>query len=114
MYSCSIHLFHFAQCQVFSSFEIHSTNGKELLDHQNFCFNYHLAQSQLWIKHCEIQTQIRNQKDMQDQLNELYEEAEPDSAPVVFENIDNSNDGIHGILHPITLSNFEKSEFYHI
>ncbi|KNZ59279.1 hypothetical protein VP01_1769g4 [Puccinia sorghi] len=101
----------------------------ELID-RNVNFNYHLANSQLRIKHAvdilkvlfstlyEMRTQIRNHKEMKvtinwviscivlhiilehlkDLWNELYEEDDPDSAPVV-DNMDNSNDGIHGILH---------------
>ncbi|KNZ63298.1 hypothetical protein VP01_1162g12 [Puccinia sorghi] len=46
----------------------------------------------------------------EDKWNELYEEDEPDSAPVFVENIENSNDGISGILSPITLAHFEESQ----
>ena len=76
----------------------------------------------------EMRTQIRNRKemkvaikwiiscvvlhnllaDLKDQWNELYEEDEPDSAPVVNEDNDNSNDWIRGILRPITLAHFEQ------
>ncbi|KNZ52887.1 hypothetical protein VP01_340g7 [Puccinia sorghi] len=79
---------------------------------------------------CEFQTQIRNfyktkdaikwiisgvvlhnlLADLKDQWNELYEEDEPDSAPVAEDNIDNSNNGICGILRPITLSHFEEPQ----
>ncbi|KNZ50883.1 hypothetical protein VP01_4194g1 [Puccinia sorghi] len=79
---------------------------------------------------CEMRAQIRNQKemkvtikwiiscivlhnllaDLKDQLNELYEEDEPDSAPVVVDNIANSNDGICGILRSINLAQFEESQ----
>ncbi|KNZ55023.1 hypothetical protein VP01_278g3 [Puccinia sorghi] len=48
--------------------------------------------------------------DLKDQWNEFYEEYEPCSAPVAEENIDNSNDEIHGILSPITLSHFEEPQ----
>ena len=78
----------------------------------------------------EMRTQIRNRKemkvaikwiiscvvlhnllaDLKDQWNELYEEDEPDSAPVVVEDNDNSSDGIRGILRPITLAHFENSQ----
>ncbi|KNZ45054.1 hypothetical protein VP01_8537g1, partial [Puccinia sorghi] len=116
--------------------------GKELLDHQNVDFNYHLAQSQVRIEHAigilkgqfsslhELRTQIRNHYEMKDsiqwiiscvvlhnllehlkdQWNGLYEEEELDSAPVVKDNIDNSNNGIHDILHTITLSHFEEPQ----
>ena len=78
----------------------------------------------------EMRTQIRNRKemkvaikwiiscvvlhnllaDLKDQWNEMYEEDEPDSAPVVVEDNDNSSDGIRGILRPITLAHFEESQ----
>ncbi|KNZ50387.1 hypothetical protein VP01_444g4 [Puccinia sorghi] len=48
--------------------------------------------------------------DLKGHWNELYEEDEPDSAPVVVDNIFKSNEGIHSILHPITLSHFEESQ----
>ncbi|KNZ49454.1 hypothetical protein VP01_4g17 [Puccinia sorghi] len=53
-----------------------ANKGKELIDHWNVYFNYHFAQSRVRIKHaigilkgqfsslCEMQTQIRNQKEM--------------------------------------------------
>ncbi|KNZ62457.1 hypothetical protein VP01_12686g1, partial [Puccinia sorghi] len=53
---------------------------KELIDHQNVNFNYHLSQSQVRIEHAigilkvrfsslrELQTQIRNHKEMKDTI----------------------------------------------
>ncbi|KNZ60158.1 hypothetical protein VP01_1601g3 [Puccinia sorghi] len=71
----------------------------------------------------EMRTEIRNHKYMKvtikwiisciflhNLLVELKDKLNPDFAPVVVDNIDNSNDGIHGILHPITLSHFEESK----
>ncbi|KNZ61162.1 hypothetical protein VP01_14435g1, partial [Puccinia sorghi] len=58
----------------------------------------------------ELWTQTRNHKEMKDTIKWLYEEYEPDSAPVAEDNIDNSNDGIRGILHPITFSHFEEPQ----
>ena len=75
----------------------------------------------------ELRTQIRNRKemkvtikwiiscvvlhnllaDLKDQWNELYEEDEPELAPVVGDDYANSNDGIRGILRPLTLAQFE-------
>ena len=75
----------------------------------------------------ELRTQIRNLKemkvtikwiiscvvlhnllaDLKDQWNELYEEDEPELAPMVGDNYANSNDGIRGILRTITLAHFE-------
>ncbi|KNZ55135.1 hypothetical protein VP01_2758g1, partial [Puccinia sorghi] len=48
--------------------------------------------------------------DLKDQWNELHEKDEPDSALVAEDNIDKSNNGTHGILHPITLSHFEEPQ----
>ncbi|KNZ63129.1 hypothetical protein VP01_11849g1 [Puccinia sorghi] len=61
-----------------------------------------------WIISCVILHNLL--EDLKDQWNEIYEEDEPDSAPVAEDNIDNSNNGIHGILHPITLSHFEEPQ----
>ncbi|KNZ54126.1 hypothetical protein VP01_3035g1, partial [Puccinia sorghi] len=47
---------------------------------------------------------------MKDKWNELYEEDELDSALVAEHNIEHSNNGIHGILHPICLSHFEEPQ----
>ena len=75
----------------------------------------------------ELRTQIRNRKemkvtikwiiscvvlhnllaDLKDQWNELYEEDESELAPVVGDDYANSNDGMRGILHPLTLAHFE-------
>ncbi|KNZ62698.1 hypothetical protein VP01_1234g5, partial [Puccinia sorghi] len=75
----------------------------------------------------EMRTQIRNHKDMrvtikwifrciflhtllevmEDEWNEQYEEEEPNSAPMVLDDVDSSNNGIHGILCPINLTHFE-------
>ncbi|KNZ45386.1 hypothetical protein VP01_8185g2, partial [Puccinia sorghi] len=61
-------------------FTLPAYNGKDLLDHQNVDFNYHLSQSQVRIEHaigilkgkfsslCELRTQIRNHKEMKDTL----------------------------------------------
>ena len=59
-----------------------------------------------WIISCVVLHNLL--ADLKDQWNELYEEDEPDSAPVVNEDNDNSNDWIRGILRPITLANFEQ------
>ncbi|PLW31207.1 hypothetical protein PCASD_11073 [Puccinia coronata f. sp. avenae] len=62
--------------------------GANLLIPENVDFNYHLAQSR-------------------DQWNKLYKEEEPELAPPVGqENEDTSNDGLRGVLHLITLSHF--------
>ncbi|KNZ64144.1 hypothetical protein VP01_1061g8, partial [Puccinia sorghi] len=61
-----------------------------------------------WIISCVVLHNLL--ADLKDQWNELYEEDEPDSALVAEENIDNSNDGISGILYPITLSHFEEPQ----
>ncbi|KNZ59078.1 hypothetical protein VP01_1803g3 [Puccinia sorghi] len=70
---------------------------------------------------CELRTKVRNCKEMKDtimwiiscvvlhnlladlknQWNEIYEEDEPYSAPVAEDDIDSSNNGVFGILHPI-------------
>ncbi|KNZ46680.1 hypothetical protein VP01_7053g1 [Puccinia sorghi] len=97
--------------------------GKELLDHHNFDFNYHIAHSQLRIEHAigilkgrlsslhEFCVILHNLlADLEYQWNELYEEDELDSAPVVKDNIENSKNGIRDILHPITLSHFEEPQ----
>ncbi|KNZ44042.1 hypothetical protein VP01_9563g1, partial [Puccinia sorghi] len=61
-----------------------------------------------WIISCVV---LHNpMEDLKDQWNELYEEDEPDSAPVAEDDIDNSNNGICGILHPITPSHFEEPQ----
>ncbi|KNZ43968.1 hypothetical protein VP01_9664g1, partial [Puccinia sorghi] len=61
-------------------FTLPARKGKELLDHQNVNFNYHLAQSQVRIEHAigilkgqisslrELRTQIRNHKGMKDTI----------------------------------------------
>ncbi|KNZ62036.1 hypothetical protein VP01_1321g8 [Puccinia sorghi] len=51
-----------------------------------------------WIISCVVLHNLL--ADLKDQWNELYEEDEPDSAPVAEDNIGNSNNGIRGILHP--------------
>ena len=61
-----------------------------------------------WIISCVVLHNLL--ADLKDQWNELYEEDEPDSAPVVVEDNDNSSDGIRGILQPITLAHFEESQ----
>ncbi|KNZ53065.1 hypothetical protein VP01_3356g1 [Puccinia sorghi] len=106
-------------------FTLPAYKGKVSLDHLNFDFNYHLAQSQVRIEHAigilkEMKDTIKwiiscvvlhnLLADLKDQWNELYEEDEPDSALVAEDNIENSNNGICGILHPITLSHFEKPQ----
>ncbi|KNZ47293.1 hypothetical protein VP01_6538g1, partial [Puccinia sorghi] len=60
-----------------------------------------------WIISCIILHNLL--VDLKDQWNEIYGEDENYSAPVAEDNIENSNDGIHGILHPITLAHFEES-----
>ncbi|KNZ50338.1 hypothetical protein VP01_4484g1 [Puccinia sorghi] len=79
---------------------------------------------------CELWTQIRNHKEMKDTIkwiiscvflhnlladpkdewNGCYEENEPDSAQMAEDDIENSKDGICGILRPITLSRFEETQ----
>ncbi|KNZ54562.1 hypothetical protein VP01_2913g6 [Puccinia sorghi] len=61
-----------------------------------------------WIISCIVLHNIL--PDFKDQWNGIYEEDEPYSAPVAEDNIDKSSDGIHGILHPITLAHFEESQ----
>jgi hypothetical protein len=76
---------------------------------------------------CEMRSQIRNRHkmkaaikwiiscvvlhnllaDLKDQWNKLYKEEEPELAPPVGqENEDTSNNGLQGVLLPITLSHF--------
>ncbi|KNZ47826.1 hypothetical protein VP01_6106g1, partial [Puccinia sorghi] len=105
-------------------FMLPAYKGKELLDYQNLNFNYHLPQSRVRIEHSigilkDMKDRIKwiigcvllhNLLDLKDQWNEIYEEDDPDSALVAEDNIDNSNDGICGILNPINLSNFEEPQ----
>ncbi|KNZ45556.1 hypothetical protein VP01_8008g1, partial [Puccinia sorghi] len=73
-------------------FMLPAYKGKELLDHQN------MKDTNKWII---IFVVIHNLLvDLKDKWNELYEEDE-DSAPVAEDDIENSNNGICGILHPI-------------
>jgi hypothetical protein len=45
--------------------------------------------------------------ELKDQWNKLYKEEEPELAPPVgLENEDTCNDGLRGVLRPITLSHF--------
>ncbi|KNZ46558.1 hypothetical protein VP01_7162g1, partial [Puccinia sorghi] len=62
----------------------------------------------MWISSCVVLINLL--EDLKDQWNEIYEEDESYSAPVAEDDIYKSNDGIHGILHPITLAHFEESQ----
>jgi hypothetical protein len=58
-----------------------------------------------WIISCVVLHNLL--ADLKDQWNKLYKEEEPELAPPVgLENEDISNDGLQGVLRPITLSHF--------
>ena len=60
-----------------------------------------------WIISCVILHNLL--ADLKDEWDELYREEEPDAAPAVDEDVDDSDDGIRGILRPITLAHFQQS-----
>jgi hypothetical protein len=58
-----------------------------------------------WIISCVVLHNLL--ADPKDQWNDLYKEEEPElPPPVAQENEDTSNDGLQGVLCPITLSHF--------
>ena len=58
-----------------------------------------------WIISCVVLHNLL--ADLKDQWNKLYKEEEPELAPPVGQEYDNtSNDGLRGVLRPITLSHF--------
>jgi hypothetical protein len=57
-----------------------------------------------WIISCVVLHNLL--ADLKDQWNELYEEEEPEPAPPVGQENEDSNDGLRGVLRPITLSHF--------
>jgi hypothetical protein len=58
-----------------------------------------------WILSCVVLHKLL--ADLKDQWNKLYKEEEPELAPPVGqENEDTSNDGLRSVLRPITLSHF--------
>ncbi|PLW22447.1 hypothetical protein PCASD_11644 [Puccinia coronata f. sp. avenae] len=57
-----------------------------------------------WIISCVVLHNLL--ADLKDQWNKLYEEEEPEPAPPVGQENEDSNDGLRGVLRPITLSHF--------
>ncbi|PLW23126.1 hypothetical protein PCASD_15235 [Puccinia coronata f. sp. avenae] len=81
-----------------NQYTIPAYKGADLLIPENVDFNYHLAQSRVWIEHAIgiLKGRFANLKD---QWNELYKEEEPELAPPVGQDYDDtSNDGLRAQL----------------